>query len=373
MKLYVISRRELNSSVSWDPLFEVENIIADTCDATIIAPRARRVYQAVEPKSGRHVPVLRGLVRRTFGPYEPCVLPPKTGPEACISVAISTPNLDVVEAVPGWRERFDLALGYVFDAWGDYTDHLAAFDRIFVPLPDAMEQWQQRSSVKTTLIPFGVDAHEEGGGDADRPIDLISYGRIPRQFHQAFSQRWNRSSSRVLFLRTAPRNVEIYPDRPYAQRDDHADVGALYQLLRRSKASLCFDTAYPGMRKFPYSFVTLRWFDAFATGCAVVGKRPTTPEAERLLPWQESTIEIPDNPSAAVEMLEAFFADSARLERIRLRNYYEALTRHDWRMRVRDMLQSVGMALPARLVSHLDQLEERADKAKQAALAVGAL
>lgn len=373
MKLYVISRREINSSVSWDPLYEVENIIAETCDATIIAPRAGRAFQVVETKSGRHVPVLRGLVRRTLGPYTRPVLPPKTGPEACISVVISSPALDIVEAVPDFRARFDLVLGYVFDAWGDYTERLKVFDRVFVPLPEEMEAWKQRDGVKTTLIPFGVDAYEEGGSGADRPIDLISYGRIPRQYHQAFSERWNRASSRVWFMRTAPRKVELYPSLPYDQRDDHADVGALYQLLRRSKASLCFDTAYPGMRQFPYSFVTLRWFDAFATGCAVVGKRPTTSEADRLMPWPESTIELPENPSVAVEMLEAFFADSARLERIRLRNYYEALTRHDWRMRVRDMLNDVGIAIPARLQSHLDQLEERADHAKRAAIEAGAL
>ncbi len=372
MKLYLISRRHLNSSVSWDPLFELENIIADTCDATILAPRARRVYQAVAPKSGRDVPVLRGIVRRTLGPYQACTLPPKKEPEACLSVVISNHGLDVVRAVPGWRERFDLALAYMFDAWGDPTDHQTLFDRIYVPLPDAMGPWQ-RHGVKTTLLPFGVDAYEEGGSGAERPIDLVSYGRIPRAFHQAFSKRWNRAASSVLFVRTAPRNIEIYPERSYHDRDDHADVSALYQLLRRSKASLCFDTAYPGMRKFPFSFVTLRWFDALGTGCAVVGKRPTTPEADRLLPWTDSTVEIPDDPSAAVEMLEAFFADTARLERIRLRNYYEALTRHDWRLRIRDMLQEVGLDLPPRLRSQLDQLEERADRAKQAAINAGAL
>ncbi|MGH2899176.1 MAG: glycosyltransferase, partial [Solirubrobacteraceae bacterium] len=113
--------------------------------------------------------------------------------------------------------------------------------------------------------------------------------------------------------------------------------------------------------------------DAFATGCAVVGKRPTTPEADRLMPWRESTLELPDDPSSAVEMLDALFDDAARLERIRLRNHYQALAHHDWRLRVRTLFEDLGVALPGGLRGELDQLAERAEGARLKALAAGAL
>jgi hypothetical protein len=163
------------------------------------------------------------------------------------------------------------------------------------------------------------------------------------------------------------------PDAPYEQRTDHADASLLYQLLRKSKASLCFDTLYPGMRYFPHSFVTLRWFDAFATGCAAVGKRPITPEADRLMPWPDASLDLPEDPERAADLLEDLFEDRARLTRIRLRNHYEALARHDWRLRIRDLLRQLGLPLPSRLTQELEQLERKTAEAERHALEAGAL
>jgi hypothetical protein len=201
----------------------------------------------------------------------------------------------------------------------------------------------------------------------------LSYGRIPAHYRAAFSAAFNEPKSGRLFLRTEARTPVTFTRGPLDRRADHADFQLLYRLLRSSKASLCFDTLYPGMRRFPHSFVTLRWFDAFATGCAVVGKRPVTPEADRLMPWRDSTLELPDDPHLAVEMLEALFDDTARLERIRLRNHYEALAHHDWRLRARGIFEDLSLALPSGLRGELDQLAERAEGARQKAIAVGAL
>jgi hypothetical protein len=169
------------------------------------------------------------------------------------------------------------------------------------------------------------------------------------------------------------RTPATFSREPLDRRSDHADLQLLYRLMRRSKSSLCFDTLYPGMREFPYSFVTLRWFDAFATGCAVVGKRPVTREADRLMPWPDSTLELPDDRDAAVEMLETLFDDVPRLRRIRLRNHYEALAHHDWRLRVRAIFEDLGLALPRGLRGELGQLADRAEGARERALAAGAL
>jgi Glycosyl transferases group 1 len=374
MKVYLMSQRGWLSSVSHDPLYELEDLIANTCGGTILAPRARPIFEkAVSFGSPVQQRILKGVVRRTVGPFERLTLPPKTGPELLISVGIAGYDLEIVTAAPDYRRRFDLIAGYVFDAWGAYPELARNFDRVFVPLPNELGEWKKRLGVEAKLLPFGVDALCEGGSEADRPIDLLSYGRIPARYRDAFSAAFNAPKSRRLFLRMEARAPRSFAHEPLHRPADHADVRLLYRLLRRSKTSLCFDTLYPGMRRFPYSFVTLRWFDAFATGCAVVGKRPGTPEADRLMPWPDATLELPDDPGSAVDMLETLFDDDARLERIRLRNHFEALTHHDWRLRVRDIFSDFGLELPTGLAGELGQLAERAEVAKQKAKAAGAL
>lgn len=374
MKVYLISQRGWQSSVSHDPLYELEDLIAHACEGTILAPRARSVFEkASSYGSVTQQRIVKSLVRRTLGPFERVVLPPKTGPEMLISVGIAGFDLEIVAAIPDYRKRFDLVVGYPFDAWGCYPELAGDFDRVFVPLPDEIHEWKKRVGVEARLLPFGVDALLEGGSGEDRPIDLLSYGRIPPRYRDAFSSAFNDPKSSRLFLRTEARPPVTFSRESLDRHGDHGDFQLLYRLLRRSKASLCFDTLYPGMRLFPYSFVTLRWFDAFATGCAVVGKRPSTPEADRLMPWRDATLDLPDDPQVAVEMLETLFDDGARLERIRLRNHCEALAHHDWRLRVRAMFEELGLALPSGLRGELDQLAERADVARQKALAAEAL
>ena len=213
-------------------------------------------------------------MRRSVGSFDPERLPPKTEPEMAFCVTIAAWGLRTFEAIPNFRKRFDLVVGYVFDCWGLYPEFLKQLDRCFIPLPEEIEVWHKHLGFRPTLLPFGVDVLDEGGADDERPIVLLSYGRIPPQYLAAFMKHFTRRDSRRLFMRTEARPLVDHPAQPYDQRRDHYDYSLLFQLLRRSKASLCFDTRVPGMRSFPYSFVTLRWFDAFATGCAAVGKRP---------------------------------------------------------------------------------------------------
>jgi Glycosyl transferases group 1 len=113
---------------------------------------------------------------------------------------------------------------------------------------------------------------------------------------------------------------------------------------------------YPGMREFPHPFVTLRWFQCGAAGCAIVGKRPTTPLADELLAWEDATIELPDDPQACLEFVEALLQDWNRLNRIHTRNYLENLARHDWRLRIKDVFEILKLPLPLPLVEQLCEL-----------------
>ncbi|HLO46995.1 MAG TPA: glycosyltransferase [Kamptonema sp.] len=360
MNIYLLSARALYSSVSYDPLFELEDLLVESCGAKLLIPTQSDAAQWANQQPKFASQFLNKVVRRTTGSYQLAEeeLASIKKPNVLLIIALCGADLATLSSISNWRDKFDIVAAYIFDAWGFeiYPKYTNQLDRIFVPMPELIEDMQKYFGIPVSSLPFGVDALTHGACGVNRPIDLISYGRIPKQYHTAFNKKFNEPGSGRIYYRSTPRAGENNPKMPYEERRDREDRMLLFKILRRTKLCLAFDTLYPGMREFPHSFVTLRWFEGGAAGCALVGKRPTTPAAEELLNWEDATIELPEDPQASVQLIEELLEDESRLKSIHKKNYIENLTRHDWRWRIKSMLEELKIPLPDRLVQELSKL-----------------
>jgi hypothetical protein len=366
--IYVLSGRNLLSSVSTDPLYELEDLILQTCNGHLLAPTLNRLAHWSEQQSQPFRHYLDKVINRTTGYYEPIqdlILP--EGPNVLLIVSLEGAALRLLSAIPHWRQRFELVSAYVYDAWWPeiYPKFTAQLDRIFVPLPEVIDSLRREFHIPVSLLPFGADALRHGSDRPHRSIDLMSYGRIPKADHAAFFREFNDPGSDRLYYRSTPRPSERSPQTPYPLRRDTEDTALLYHCLRHTKIALAYDTLHPGMRQFPYSFVTLRWFQGGAAGCAIVGKRPTTPLADELLDWEDATIELPDDPQASVECIQDLLRDTSRLRGIQQRNYLQHLSRHDWRLRIRDWLTELGVPLPKPLIEQIAAIKIQSGQISQ--------
>jgi hypothetical protein len=360
MNIFVLSSRALGSSVFWDTVFELENIVVRTCNAQLLVPSARDVFQwsyTLYPLAGR---IVRKAVKSTTGVYNLPLLPQLSDkPNVLLMIGISGSDLELLSSIPKWRERFDVVIAYIFDSWAAeiYSKNVSHLDHLFVGIPEIIDELKQSFGIPVSLIPFAADVLVQGSGQLKRSIDLTSFGRIPSQYDTVFSNKFNQPGSEQIYYRSTPRTQELFPKLPYEMRRDEPDARLLFHILRHSKLTLAFDTLYPGMRQFPYSIITLRWFYATATGCAVVGKRPTTPLMDELMNWEDATIELPDDPQKSVEFINELLQDEVRLNSIYKRNYVESLARHDWRHRIQSMLEAVKIPLPQGLLEELSQIK----------------
>ncbi len=361
MNIYVLSQRGLISSVSYDPLFELENVLVQTCGGKLLVPTAHGITQWAYERPRYVHQFLNKIIRRTIGPYKPLddSLQSLDKGNVLFIIGISGNDLTILSSIPRWRKRFDLVVAYIFDAWGfhiypKYTRHI---DHLFVPMPEIIAPLHEYFRIPVSLLPFGADVLTHGSGELNRPFDLISYGRIPQRYHKAFASKFNQPDSRQIYYRSTPRREKMFPKTPYEERIDNEDQILLSKILIRTKLAFAFDTMHPGMRQFPYSFVTLRWFQCGAAGCVIIGKRPTTPLADKLLDWEDATIELPDDPKESVEFVEELLQNRTRLNSIHKRNYVENLARHDWRFRIKSMLEQLDIPLPKCLVNELSQLK----------------
>lgn len=275
-------------------------------------------------------------------------------------IGMSGADIGLLSSIPRWRQYFDVVAAYISDAWGvntypKYTRHI---DHLFVPHPEVIEPFQKYFGIPVSLLPLGSDVLIQGSGELNPPFDLVSFGRTPENYHRTFVKAFNRPGSGRIYYRSIPRPAEAFPKAPYEDRRDQENLLQLFKILRRTKLALAFDPMMcSGMRQFPFSIITNRWFDCGAAGCVIIGKRPTAPIADKLLDWEDATIELPDDPQESVEFVEELLQDKPRLHSIHKRNYLENLARHDWRIRIKSMLDQLGIPLPERLADELSQLK----------------
>jgi hypothetical protein len=182
-------------------------------------------------------------------------------------------------------------------------------------------------------VPLAVDTTLANGLNKDRPISVLAYGRQPPELTKALAETFNDPAGPFIFHHTDHMTISTVDD--FRLHRMH-----FWKMAQSSQIAITYDPSITSPHRVPISIVGQRFYESLAAGCVLVGKRPTTDEADELLNWQDSTIDLPDDPTQAVEELRDLLADPGRLEAIRERNVENVRARHDWRNRIPGMLST---------------------------------
>ena len=180
------------------------------------------------------------------------------------------------------------------------------------------------------------------GFNNNRNIDIFAYGRQPQKLLDAMSKSFNRPDSNSLMYHTNHMGISKINDYSAHRR-------MFWSIAQNSKIALAFDGYYLNKNHFNFSFVGQRWCESMASGCVVVGKRPSTEEMDDLFPWENSTIDIDSGSENAIEQIMLLLNDSEMTAHIGLKNAIEVRKRHDWCYRLYDILKSIDCDVPVYL------------------------
>ncbi|TVQ41743.1 MAG: glycosyltransferase family 1 protein [Gloeocapsa sp. DLM2.Bin57] len=360
--IYLLSCRGLVSSVSYDSLFELEDLMVSLLQGTLIIPTLKKelkfLINSIDSKTKK-------VFNKTFGLYniEQFPISQTETPNILFMIDVAGSCFELLSSIKNWRKKFDIVVAYISDSWlllKYQKKYLELIDYLFVPQPEVREDIERGLGKKVFLLPFACDTLAHGSADLNRFIDVINFGRNNPDYHKILSEKFARESeSNRFYYDVIARANQKYPEIvSYRERIDYQYRKQLFYLLRHSKLALLFDNPYTKQkRKIPYSYLTVRWFEASASGCAIVGKRPTTSLYNELFPWENATIELPDDPQEGIEFIENLLEDESRLHTMHKRNYLENLIRNDWRHRIKYMLEVINIPLPNSLVQDLDKLQ----------------
>lgn len=353
---YVLSLRQSRYSPVQSILVEFEDVIVESCNAALITPD-------FSASSNR----LIRFFREQFSLDKTNVPPRRNASDKQVLIVSCSGISDCryLNLLPNWRERFDVVVAYVFDSF-IRDDQLASFkksnfkkeiidrlDCIFVPMTGALSNFSEAfSKVPTKVLPAACDVLKFGRCKAERGIDLIGYGRQNTSHNAVFEKAYNSPGSDRLYYYTSHLTIGRINDF-YAHRR------FFWNILHNSNIALAYDAYTTSPDRFNFSFVAPRWFECFAAGCLVLGRRPTCPEAQELMPWEDATIEIPDNEAELIPFVEHLLNDTGKLKEIQHRNYINALAYHDWRHRIVELLGQVNLNVTDGLREGLDKLALR--------------
>jgi hypothetical protein len=361
MNLFVLSELMPDQRhVGWTVSHTLEAAISSCCNATFIYPTPAResgLFNEYNYKfASEKVAFVQRCKNRLFKSwFEISDLPSLgKGPNVLLVVGLNPHFLLSMYALGPLLNQFDLRIGYLLDGFGlEQFDRLLVndLDHLFVLGSEMADDVNTHLSLSASFLPLATDALRLGSNSHFRFIDVIGYGRMNVDVHHCLQTYYNQTESTRIYHHSTFSEPEV------ENLGEH--ILLLTKLLANSKLSLCFEPSY--IPRFQgYSPILYRWFEGWSCGCTIVGKKPFGKGVAELMDWENSTFELPDNPSAWIPFLEELLQDDEMLRENTQRNYRECLLRHDWRYRLRDLFQTLDLPQPDGLKAEISQLAQKA-------------
>jgi hypothetical protein len=109
--------------------------------------------------------------------------------------------------------------------------------------------------------------------------------------------------------------------------------------------------------------VGYRYFEGSAAGAVMIGQAPDCDSFRELFGWPNAVIEIKADGSDVAEVLSSMSAQPEQLHNISRRNAREALLRHDWVYRWKQILNIAGLQPTSAMEAREKRLKQLAEMA----------
>ncbi len=270
-------------------------------------------------------------------------------------------------AIEGWRDHCRTSVCWIDELWSGHVPQiqywlpiLNRFDHVILGIGGSGKALGDAIGRPCHEIQAGVDAirFSPYPNPPARVIDVYSIGRRWAGIHRALLKL--AATKKIFYI------YDTLDNAGYSKTPDYAQHRDLY--ANKAKRSRFFIVA-PGKMNSPeetHGQVTLgfRYFEGLAAGAVLVGQAPDCEAYRRHFDWPQAVIEIQPDGSDVVEVFARLSADPERLREISCRNAEEALRRHDWVYRWREILGIAGLKPTPAMEAREKQLGELVELAR---------
>jgi glycosyl transferase family 1 len=347
-------------------MYEAEDVLADCADVDLLYLEPGKRFQLRSRLQWR---LLYKDVSRRLAYANPGLQPVQLTKDYDLFTLVCPIYSDplYVNAIRGWKERCGTSVCWIDELWGNRVPQykywlplLREFDHVILGVRGSVEAVSNAIGHRCHYVPGGVDAlrFSPYPDPPARVIDVYSIGRRSEQIHQSLLEL--ASGKQIFYVHDTLQNVSNNQTLDYrAHRDLYANMA------KRSR----FFMVAPGLMNNAELTggqveVGFRYYEGSAAGAVLVGDAPDCETFRRAFDWPNAVIEIRPDSSDAAEVLAELAAQPERLQEISRRNAAEALLRHDWVYRWKEILAIAGLEPTPAMVARETRLKELAELAR---------
>ena len=361
--------RNLNRSAYRCSLYEAQDLLVQIDDVDLIYVEPSRCFRFMETWQRR---LIYRDVSKRLAYVNPGLKPVTLTREYDLFIAVCQNYWDLlyINAITNWESHCKTSVCWFDELWvvdlpraKYWLGALKRFDHIFIgcsgttgPLSDAISQ-------TCRWLPGAVDAvlFSPYPNPPRRAVDVYSIGRRWDGIHRELVREAAHGDMFYMydtFVEMAEMKVHDFQQH----RSMLANLAKRSRYFLVAPAKMDCPEETQGQVELSY-----RYFEGAAAGAVMIGQAPSCEAFREMFPWPDVVTPIQTDGSDIIPTLAALDSDRATVAAIGRRNAAEALLRHDWVYRWREILRVAGIEPSPRLLARERYLKDLADLAFDAA------
>ena len=342
--------------------YEAQDILVESDEVDLIQLRAGRGFQFKEKWQRRLLyRDLSGKLAQANPGVEPVRLTKRY--DLFLVVCQTYWDLFYVNAIEGWKDHCKTSLCWIDElfaaavpSYKHWLPSLNRFDHVVLGMAGSVDVVSKAVGKRCHHVAAAVDAFRFSPYPnlPERVVDIYSVGRRVDRVHRVLRQLSEGGNSFYIF--DTLRGGET-PVSDYAQhRELYANIAkrSRYFMVAPGKMNVADETQ--GQIE-----VGFRYFEGAAAGAVLLGQAPACEPFRQMFDWPDAVVEISTDGSDVAEIMQSLNAQPERLREISRRNAVEALRRHDWIYRWKQILNIAGLELLPAAVAREKRLHELAE------------
>jgi len=274
-------------------------------------------------------------------------------------------DLLYLNAIDGWKDKCKTSVCWIDELWASeiplykhWIHVLNRFDHVFVGYSSSVAPVSKAIGRSCHWLPGAVDTlrFSPYPMPPERVIDVYSVGRRCDGIHQALLQVARRKEIFYVYDTFGAADAEPY---------DHQQHRELFaNMAKRSRFFMVAPGKIDNLKQTQGQVeIGYRYYEGAAAGTVMVGQPPNCEVFRETFPWPEVVIPVQPNGSDIIDVLAGLHSEPERVAAISRRNATEALLRHDWGYRWKEIFRVAGIEPAPGMAAREQHLKDLADLA----------
>ena len=276
-----------------------------------------------------------------------------------------------ISAIEGWQDHCRTSICWIQEMWAarmplhKYWIHsLRRFDHVFVSARGSVAALSEAIGRPCQWLPDAVDTlrFTPYPTPLERIIDVYSIGRRREEIHRALLEAAGRRDIFYVYDTLIGSMSEVLNYREHRDFFSNMAKRSRFFVVAPAKAEMSKETG--GQVE-----VGARYYEGASAGTVMIGQPPECEAFRELFPWQDAVIPLRADGSDVIKVLSNLGAEPERISAISRRNAAEALLRHDWIYRWKEILKVAGIEPSPRMKLREQRLRDLAELSQRLLMA----